>query len=95
MGDMMTAFPYTLGPSAGRKARLGLVVLQTDETLEYEMRQLIPDHEVAIYFLLQSLDLVVKFDSHISHTFLATFLLTVLHCLSLSVMTRCYITILK
>ena len=46
---MMTAFPYTLGPSAGRKARLGLVVLQTDETLEYEMRQLIPDHEVAIF----------------------------------------------
>ena len=40
MGDMMTAFPYTLGPSAGRKARLGLVALQTDETLEYEMRQL-------------------------------------------------------
>lgn len=45
----MTGFPYTLGPSAGTRARLGLVVLQADETLEYELRLLAPKQDVAVF----------------------------------------------
>ncbi len=46
---MMAAYPYTLGPSAGQTARLGLVVLQADETLEYELRLLTPRQDVAVF----------------------------------------------
>ena len=34
----MSALPYQTGPTVGAKATLGLVVLQTDETIETELR---------------------------------------------------------
>ncbi len=45
----MTTFPYTLGTSVGTRARLGLVVLQSDETLEYDLRQIIPTKDIAVF----------------------------------------------
>lgn len=41
--------PYTLGPSVGTRARLGMIVLQSDETLEYDLRRIIPDQDVALF----------------------------------------------
>ncbi|GGO52204.1 maleate isomerase [Roseovarius pacificus] len=38
--------PYELDQGAGRGRRLGLIVLSTDETLEYEARQVIDGREV-------------------------------------------------
>lgn len=40
---------YTLGPSVGSRARLGMIVLQSDETLEYDLRRIIPDQDVAVF----------------------------------------------
>ena len=45
----MANFAYKLGPPIGHKARLGLVVLQSDETLEYDLRRLLPEQGVALY----------------------------------------------
>lgn len=42
-------FSYTLGPALGHRAALGLIVLQSDETLEHDFRHLIPDAGVALY----------------------------------------------
>lgn len=45
----MSVFAYELGPSVGHRARLGMVVLQSDETLEYDLRRLLPEDGVALY----------------------------------------------
>lgn len=41
--------PYTLAPQIGTKARLGLIVLQSDETMEAELRQVLPDADVGAF----------------------------------------------
>ena len=45
----MSDFPYELTASLGRQATLGLVVLQSDETIEYDFRRLLPREGVALY----------------------------------------------
>ena len=45
----MSSFPYEFGRAAGYKAQLGLIVLQSDETLEYELRRMLPEDGVALY----------------------------------------------
>lgn len=45
----MSNFPHKTGSPVGHKARLGVVVLQSDETLEYDLRRLLPEQGVAIY----------------------------------------------
>ena len=45
----MADFPFDLSDPIGRKATLGLVVLQADETIEYDFRRLLPMEEVALY----------------------------------------------
>jgi len=45
----MTHFNYTLGPPIGTRATLGLVVLQTDETIEHDFRRLFPSDHVSLY----------------------------------------------
>jgi len=45
----MSVFPYELGRPAGYNAQLGLIVLQSDETLEYELRKILPEDGVALY----------------------------------------------
>ena len=45
----MSVFPYKLGRAVGYKAQLGLIVLQSDETLEYELRRILPEDGVALY----------------------------------------------
>ena len=45
----MADFPYKIGTGVGKKARLGVVVLQSDETLEYDLRRLLPENRVALY----------------------------------------------
>lgn len=46
---MSTHFEYSLGSSVGHRANLGLVVLQSDETLEYDLRRMLPTDGVALY----------------------------------------------
>jgi maleate isomerase len=46
---MTRSFPYRAGASVAHRARLGLVVLQSDETLEYDLRRLLPDDGVAVH----------------------------------------------
>ncbi|GMG83091.1 aspartate/glutamate racemase family protein [Paralimibaculum aggregatum] len=41
--------PCRLGAPAGARAALGLVVLQTDETIEAEFRRLLPEPDVALH----------------------------------------------
>ena len=45
----MSVFPYERGRAAGYNAQLGLIVLQSDETLEYELRRILPEDGVALY----------------------------------------------
>ncbi len=45
----MKQFGFELTQPIGSKATLGLVVLQTDETLEQDFRRLFPDRDIAIY----------------------------------------------
>ena len=45
----MASFTYKSGPPIGHKARLGVMVLQSDETLEYDLRRLLPEQGVALY----------------------------------------------
>ncbi|MDG1936176.1 MAG: Asp/Glu racemase [Paracoccaceae bacterium] len=42
-------FPYELGKTVGAKANFGLIALQSDETIEHDMRRLLPGAEVGIY----------------------------------------------
>lgn len=46
---MMTHFPYTLGGPIGARGTLGLIVLQTDETIEQDFRRLFPARDVALH----------------------------------------------
>lgn len=45
----MSNFPYTLDDDTGARRTLGLIVLQVDETIETEFRQLFRDEHVAFY----------------------------------------------
>lgn len=45
----MSNFPYTLDDDTGARRTLGLIVLQVDETIETEFRQLFRDKHVALY----------------------------------------------
>lgn len=45
----MEHFEYTMSGPIGHRATLGLIVLQSDETLEAEMRQMLPEDGVAVY----------------------------------------------
>ena len=45
----MTAFDYTLAGPIGTRATLGLVVLQTDETIEHDFRRSVPLDQVSLY----------------------------------------------
>lgn len=46
---MTQVFDFTLGPPIGERATLGLIVLQSDETIEHEFRRLLPARGVALY----------------------------------------------
>ena len=46
---MSNAFSYSLAPPLGHRAQLGLVVLQSDETIEHEFRRLLPSEGVSLY----------------------------------------------
>lgn len=43
------SLPYTLAPQIGTAGRLGLIVLQSDETMEAELRQALPGDDVAAF----------------------------------------------
>ena len=45
----MSVFPYEHGRPVGYNAQMGLIVLQSDETLEYELRRIFPEDGVALY----------------------------------------------
>jgi len=45
----MTQFDYTLAGPIGTRAALGLVVLQSDETIEHDFRRLFPTDRVSLY----------------------------------------------
>ena len=42
-------FSYDLGSTLGRHAAFGLIVLQSDETIEHDMRRLLPLESAALY----------------------------------------------
>jgi len=42
-------FPFGLGQPIGARANLGLIVLQSDETIEHDFRRLLPATGVALY----------------------------------------------
>ena len=43
------SLPYTLAPQIGTEGRIGLIVLQSDETMEAELRQALPDDDIATF----------------------------------------------
>ncbi|MGC1495985.1 MAG: Asp/Glu racemase [Sulfitobacter sp.] len=43
------AFPYTLEGPIGTRATLGLVVLQSDETIEHDFRRMFTDPDISLY----------------------------------------------
>ncbi|MGB7317003.1 MAG: Asp/Glu racemase [Planktotalea sp.] len=43
------SLPYTLAPQIGTAGRLGLIVLQSDETMEAEFRQVLPEADIAAF----------------------------------------------
>lgn len=43
------SLPYTLAPQIGSAARFGLIVLRSDETMEAEFRQALPQSDVAAF----------------------------------------------
>jgi maleate isomerase len=45
----MDAFPYDLTGPIGTRATLGLIVLQTDETIEHDFHRLFADPQIALY----------------------------------------------
>lgn len=45
----MTRLSYSFGEPLGSRANLGLIVLRTDETIEYEFRSMMPTEGVALY----------------------------------------------
>ena len=46
---MTQTFDYKLGSSVGYQVNLGLVVLQSDETLEHDLRRMLPSDGVGFY----------------------------------------------
>ncbi len=46
---MAGPFPYALGQPVGARANMGLITLQADETIEYDMRRLMPQQGVGLY----------------------------------------------
>ena len=46
---MAGPFPYALGQPVGARANMGLITLQADETIEYDMRRLMPQEGVGFY----------------------------------------------
>ncbi len=46
---MENVFDYEMGPILGQRAVLGMVVLQVDETLEHDLRRILPQTDVALY----------------------------------------------
>ena len=46
---MAGPFPYALGQPVGARANMGLITLQADETIEYDMRRLMPQKDVGLY----------------------------------------------
>ena len=46
---MAGPFPYALGQPVGARANMGLITLQADETIEYDMRRLMPQQDVGLY----------------------------------------------
>lgn len=46
---MEKIYPYELGKTVGIKANFGLIALQSDETIEHDMRRLLPGPEVGVY----------------------------------------------
>lgn len=49
IGTLGQDFTYELGAPIGQKATLGLIVLQSDETIEHDFRRLLPVEDVALY----------------------------------------------
>jgi len=45
----MSAFPYVLTGPIGSRSTLGMVVLQTDETIEHDFRRIFVDPDLALY----------------------------------------------
>ncbi len=43
------SLPYTLAPQIGTNGRIGLIVLQSDETMEHELRQVLPASDVGAF----------------------------------------------
>ena len=43
------SLPYDLAPQIGTNGRIGLIVLQSDETMESEFRQVLPDSDVGAF----------------------------------------------
>lgn len=43
------SYPYSLTEALGSRARLGLIVLQSDETIEQDFRRAFPGGDVAVY----------------------------------------------
>lgn len=43
------SLPYELAPQIGTKGRLGLIALQSDETIEAELRQVLPRGDIAAF----------------------------------------------
>lgn len=46
---MSTTFDFEIGPPIGTEATLGLIVLQSDETIEHDFRRMLPMSGVALY----------------------------------------------
>ena len=46
---MAGPFPYALGQPVGARANMGLITLQADETIEYDMRRLMPQEGMGFY----------------------------------------------
>ena len=46
---IMSTFDYTAGPTVATRARLGVIILQSDETLEHDLRRMIPEDGVGVY----------------------------------------------
>jgi len=43
------SLPYALAPQIGTDGRIGLIVLQSDETMEHELRQVVPNSDVGAF----------------------------------------------
>ena len=46
---MEKQFSYDLGSALGSETSFGLIVLQSDETIEHDMRRLLPSEGAALY----------------------------------------------